>query len=393
MNDLILGIFALTVAVPIYAYVLYPLILMVLPPRRADAGSSEAGGDEDWEWPTITITVPAYNEAAQIRQTIESLLQIDYPRDRRQILIVSDASDDGTDDIVREFADRGVELFRAPGRVGKTAAENLAQPLLRGEIVVNTDASIRIDPGAVKALVGAFRDPSVGVASSRDVSVSRAEVDAMDPNQGESGYVGYEMWVRGLETRVYGIVGASGSLYAIRRDLHCTPLPDGLSRDFSSALVARYAGLRAVSVDRALAFVPRTPSLRIEYRRKVRTMTRGMETLWFWRRLHNPFRYGIFSWMLLSHKLFRWLVPWCMVLFGIALAAWSVRHPLAWILFVGGTTVVVLGVAGWFWPRQDRIPRVLSVPAYAVAGNVAALHSWLRAIRGDRNPIWEPTRR
>ena len=110
---------------------------------------------------------------------------------------------------------------------GKTAAENAAQGHLKGEIVVNTDASVRIKPDALKPLLAVFRDPAIGVASGRDVSVARMDDTA---NVGESGYVGYEMWIRRLETQVDGIVGASGCFYAIRSDLHRTLVPEALSR-------------------------------------------------------------------------------------------------------------------------------------------------------------------
>ena len=123
---------------------------------------------------------------------------LDYPAERRQILIVSDASTDGTDEIVAEYADRGIELVRQPTRAGKTAAENAARSALRGDIIVNTDASIRIHPHSLKPLIAAFSDPSVGVASGRDVSVARLDDDS---NVGESGYVDYEMRIRALETR------------------------------------------------------------------------------------------------------------------------------------------------------------------------------------------------
>src|SRR5207245_7201651 len=103
-------------------------------------------------------------------------------------------------------------------------------------------------------------------------------------------YVGYELWVRDLETSLSGIVGASGWLCAIRRDLHMHTRPDGLSRDFGSALVAREHGYRAVSVPAAVCYVPRSNSLRREYRRKVRTMARGLRTLWHKRSLLSPRR-------------------------------------------------------------------------------------------------------
>jgi hypothetical protein len=115
------------------------------------------------------------------------------------------------------------------------------------------------------------------------------------------------MGIRALETRLGGISGASGCFYAIRRDLVDTTFPEELSRDFASPLRARQLGYRTVSVDEALCTVPRARSLQAEYKRKIRTMLRGLNTLWFLRSLLNPLRYGRFAWMLASHKFARWL--------------------------------------------------------------------------------------
>jgi cellulose synthase/poly-beta-1,6-N-acetylglucosamine synthase-like glycosyltransferase len=382
----VLVILLASLAFGAYPYVLYPVLLRVLALWRPVRPHYE----EPHEWPTISVTVPVHNEEAVIRSTLESLLQLDYPVDRRQILVVSDASTDGTDAIVSEYADRGIEVVRLTERGGKTAAENAAQPALRGEIVVNTDATIRIHPQALKPLIAACCDPSVGVASGRDVSVARLEDSA---NVGESGYVGYEMKLRALETRVYGIVGASGCFYAIRSDLHRKPVPGSLSRDFAAALTAREAGYRAVSVDEAVCFVPRTGSLHSEYRRKVRTIARGIETLLHKRALLNPVRYGVFAWMLFSHKLCRWLVPWVGLLTIGALALLATEQ--RWALAALATAIMglALGTTGWAWPRARSIPRIFAIPAFALVGNLAVLHAWTRVLRRELNPTWEPTRR
>ncbi len=201
------------------------------------------------------------------------------------------------------------------------------------------------------------------------------------------------MWVRQLETSAYGLVGVSGCLYAIRKPLHMDLVPDALSRDFAAALVAREHGYRAVSVQEAICFVPRTLSMRKEYRRKVRTMTRGLETLWFKRGLLNPLRYGIFAWLLFSHKLCRWLAPWALVALVAEVTVLAVVQPWArWALAAQGI-LFGLGVAGWLWPEQREPPKVLSLAAYFVAGVVATLHAWVNALRGELNPVWEPTRR
>ena len=369
-----------------YTYLGYPLLLMILAAvRRRHPPVAPLT-----EWPRISILLPAYNEEAVIRDTLENLLRLDYPADRRQILVVSDASTDRTDAIVGEYASRGVELLRLPHRRGKTGAENAALPVLRGEIIVNTDASVHVERGALKALIAHFADPTVGVASNRNVSVARAP---QHPNYAESWYVGYEMWVRDLESRVAGIVGAAGCLYAVRAPIHMRLLPESLSRDFAAGLVARELGWRAVSVREAVCYVPRISSLRREYRRKVRTMTRGMETLYRERQLLNPVRYGLFSWTLASHKVCRWVIPHLGIVALGALACLAWIAPWArWALGFAGFAALCAVVA-WFWPEGRRLPKVVAVPAYLVMGNLAPLHASLRVARGEGAPTWEPTRR
>jgi len=374
-------------ALALYTYLGYPAILWILGRIRPGA---ELPDGEPADWPTVSLTIPAYNEEAQIRGLVESLLALDYPRDRLQILIVSDASSDRTDAIVREYADQGIELLRMPERGGKTRAENAATEHLRGEIVVNTDASIRIEPQSLKRLVAVFQDPRIGLASGRDVSVAPGEEIGNLP---ESGYVGYEMMVRDLETSVGGIIGASGCFYAIRADIHRIPLPNALSRDFAAALNTYEQGFRPVSVRDAVCQVPRTTSLRREYRRKVRTIMRGMETLWHKRRLLNPLRHGGFALKLFSHKICRWMLPWAAAASWIALGVLGVERPWALTLFLAGAVVLALAGVGWLSAMRGVGRSFLTLPAFVVAANVAAAHALLRALRGDRDATWEPTRR
>ena len=152
----------------VYTYFGYPALLWIAgrlfpKPIKTDPSGSE--------WPHVSISVPAYNEEDQIEELIRSLLALDYPKDRLQILVISDASSDATDDIVRRYANSGIQLLRLEERGGKTKAENAAAHHLTSDIIVNTDASIRIAPDALKPLISVFADPKVGCASGRDVSV------------------------------------------------------------------------------------------------------------------------------------------------------------------------------------------------------------------------------
>lgn len=386
MNFFALSLVASPIATFAYAYLAYPAILRVIAaarPRRKTFGDPTS-------WPLVTITLPVYNEEHRLRRKLDELLQLDYPAERRHILVISDASTDGTDAIAREYADRGVELLRLPTRGGKSAAENAAGAALRGEIVVNSDATVQVPPQAFKPLIRAFQDTTVGVASGRDVSIAAVEKEA---NGGEQGYVGYEMWVRALETRAGSIVGASGCFYGIRREIYDSAFPAELSRDFASALMARENGYRAVSVDDAICYVPRTKSLDSEFRRKIRTMARGLETMWFKRHLMNPLRHGFFAFALLSHKLARWLVYATLPLavIGLALLAPSSRLAAALLTLTILTTLV--GLLPLWWPSEREVPRPLALLGFVVASNIAGVAAWLRVLRREHTAFWEPTRR
>jgi cellulose synthase/poly-beta-1,6-N-acetylglucosamine synthase-like glycosyltransferase len=369
-----------------YAYCAYPVALWTIarmrrssPPRPALEGM----------WPAVTITVPVYNSVATMRATLERLLAVDYPKDRLQLLVISDASTDGTDDIVRGMADRGVELLRLPKRIGKTAAENAALSAATGEIIVNVDATIIVPRDSLKPLIRAFDDPVVGVASGRDTSVGDA---GQDGTRGESSYTGYEMWLRDLETTVGSIVGASGCFYGIRRAIHSDPLPIHLSWDFASPLVARKKGFRSISVPAAVCIVPRTSAIQTEIRRKVRTMARGLRTLFYLRALMNPVRYGGFAVMLVSHKLLRW-IPYLLAPFSlIALALLATGDSLA-ALTLG--VFALTGLAGFAGMRtaNTTAKRALAVPSFLVAVFCAGFLAWREAIRGTSMATWEPTPR
>lgn len=367
-----------------YAYIGYPLLLAILAGRRRKQPPPVFA-----DLPRVSITVPVYNEARNLSEVLEGLIAQDYPVDRRHILVISDASTDSTDEIARSYADRGVELLRLPQRRGKTAAENAADRVVRGDIIVNTDATVRLLPSALKTLVNAFADPTIGVASGRDVSVGSIGSEA---NRGEGGYVGYEMWVRRLETRFGSIVGASGCFYGTRRHLYDASFPEGLSRDFASALIARRQNYRAASVEGAICMVPRA-SFQREFGRKVRTMARGLQTLWYLRDLMNPMRYGGFALSLISHKLCRWLVPLLLPAPVVGLLLLSGTQPLARLALVAVLLGVLAALISLRLPEQRKLPSIVALPVFGIASLIAGFLAWMRALRGQQSAIWEPTRR
>lgn len=388
MMTVAMVLIAIPLVLLLYAYIGYPLLLSLI---GAGKRAIPNAVDDPAEWPSITVVIPAYNAEGSIARTIDHLLAADYPAAKRQLLVVSDASTDRTDEIVRGYAGQNVELLRQSRRGGKTMGENAAAAHLRSDIVVSTDATIVVPAQSLKQLVRPFADPSVGIVSGRDVSVEAAV--ASDDTRGEAKYSGYEMWVRSLESRSGLIAGATGSLYAMRRALYTSALPPTLTRDFASTLDAYEQRWRTVAADDAICLVARAPSLRAELHRKARTMTHGLDTLWHYRRLMNPLRHGRFALMLISHKLFRWLMfaTFPLGLAGLALA--SVASGWAAVLFVLALAALAAGsLAVWGAPRH-ALPAVVALCGYVVVAITASLLAWGRVLRGERVLIWEPTRR
>jgi cellulose synthase/poly-beta-1,6-N-acetylglucosamine synthase-like glycosyltransferase len=377
---------AAPVLLGVYAFLVYPALVWLWSQLRP----SFLLAAEPSAWPPITILIVAYNEERRLRRTIETALAVDYPPELLDVLVVSDASSDGTDDLVRDFGDPRVRLLRQPERRGKPAGENASGAHVRGEYVVSIDASILIPRDSLKPLVRALLAPGVGLASGRDISVGD---ESREGNKAESSYVGLEMTLRSYETRVHSIVGASGCFYAARRDLHALPLPEHLSRDFAAASVARAHGYRAVSVDQATCLVPRTPTLKAELRRKSRTMARGLGTLLYLRAMMNPFRYGSYAFMMVSHKLARWL------LFP-ALLGWLVgpllliKNAPYTLLLTGGMIIgLLLARLTLTWPDNKRLPKLVAFPGYIFVSIMAGWLAWWQLLKGEKLATWEPTKR
>jgi glycosyltransferase involved in cell wall biosynthesis len=376
---------AAPLVIALYAYLGYPMLLWVAAKTRRNSVPAAPTA----EWPHVTITVPVYNAASSIRSTLDGILDLDYERDKLQVLVISDGSTDDTDEIVRSLRSRGVELLRLPERRGKTVAENTALAAARGQILVNVDSTILLTPMSLKRLVRVFDDPTIGVASGRDVSTGEA---GREGTRAESDYVGYEMWIRDLETQLGSIVGASGCFYGARRCIHAKPLPPELSWDFASALNARLQGYRSVSVNDAICIVPRAREIRSELTRKIRTMARGLGTLFYFRELMNPFTYGSFAFMLISHKLLRWLPYLLAPVAYAALCYLAVENVGARVILGIASAGLVAGLLG-IRRGDSGLSKPLALAGFVVAVCSAGFLAWMAAFRNSQLAMWEPTRR
>jgi cellulose synthase/poly-beta-1,6-N-acetylglucosamine synthase-like glycosyltransferase len=212
--------------------------------------------------PSVSVVVAAHDEEAVIERRLENLLELEYPRERLEIVVASDASTDRTDDLVEAFAGRGVRLVRCP-RGGKVAAQNHTVPQTRGEIVTFTDANASWAPDALRKLVRNFADPSVAYVCGQ------LRLEPVDGSNKEGLYWRYELKLREAESRLHSVTGGNGSIYAVRREDYVDVDPRfGHDLAFPYLMVQR--GRRAVYEPEAIAYEKPTPTNETEYRRKVR---------------------------------------------------------------------------------------------------------------------------
>ena len=373
-------VFWASVGFVLYAYAGYPLLLMLIGLVRNRPIKKEPFQ------PRVSFIITAYNEEQRIREKLHNTLQQDYPRELFDVVVASDCSTDGTDDLVRSFSSSGVRLIRLNIKGGKEAAQKQAVESTAGDILVFSDTATMLEPTAITSIVKNFSDPTVGCVSSVD-----RFIDTDGTVSGEGAYVRYEMFLRHLETRVNTLVGLSGSFFAARRSV-CQGWAPDLQSDFNTLLNSVRSGLRGVADPECVGFYKNLSDQKKEYDRKVRTIVRGISVFMRSLSLLNPFRYHLFAWQLFSHKLCRWLVPFAMI---AALAANAVLATSS--LFFQGILVaqVVFYAVALAYLGIKRLPSfgMLRLPSFFVMVNLSILDAWIRYFRGERIVSWSPSKR
>jgi hypothetical protein len=362
-----------------YPYAIYPLVLVGF---NRLLGRKPHAGDAAFE-PTVTIILPVHNEARRIAEKVRNILDLDYPHQKLQVLVIGDACTDDTLDRAKAAGGNLVEVIPLSKRAGKAAGLNAGLLRATGEIVVFTDAGIILERPSLRRLVSHFSDPKIACVSGEDYIEGSGDSEGL--------YGRLELLFRREEARLHSIAGASGCFYGQRRET-CKPFVAGMAPDFLSVLVTVTGGHRALAEPAARGSMTATSSQRAEFTRKVRTFLRGITALFGNAHLLNPFRYPAFSFILWSHKLMRWLAPLPMA--GALVAAWWLRdQPLYFAAFVAQLVCYGLAVLGMLWPALAARISLVRLSAFFVLVNAAAFKALLLWLSGSRLEVWEPTRR
>ena len=367
----------------LYAYLLYPLILLLM-----SAGKRTVRHGAPETWPQVSLVIAAHNEEAVLGEKLENSLALDYPPDLIQIIVASDGSTDATEAIAASYADRGVVLHQVKERGGKTQAQNEAVRLARGEFIVFSDANSMYDVQALKRIIEPFADPTIGCVCGE---LRYVNPDGGAAGKGEGVYWRYEQFLKRRESVLSSTLGANGAIYALRRDLFAELDADIIS-DFIMPIRVWRRGFRVVYEPDAIAEERSGGTFADEFHRRTRIIARSLRGLWSERGVLNPLAHGWFAVQMISHKLMRWMVP-------LAMIAAFVSNALLWDVAPYGlffsVQIVLYGLAflGNLLPAQLGRIFLFYVPAHFVAINAGALLGLLRVLSGRSYRIWQPTSR
>jgi cellulose synthase/poly-beta-1,6-N-acetylglucosamine synthase-like glycosyltransferase len=363
-----------------YVYVGYPLMVTVMGivKKRRDRTTHME--------PTVSIVISAFNEAAHIGSTIENKLVLDYPQEKLDIIIVSDGSTDGTDDIVRRYANQSVRLIRQEPRSGKTAALNRAVDQATGEIIVFSDANSMYARDALVKLVQNFAVPSVGYVTGKMIYT---DPDGTVIGDGCSSYMKYENFLREQESKVGSVIGVDGGIDAVRRQIYRPMNPEQLP-DFVLPLMVVEQGYRVVYEPEAILKESTLKKSRDEYRMRVRVSLRAFWALWDMRALLDFRKWGVFAWQLWSHKVLRYLC------FAFLLGAY-LGNFLLWnggmiykMAFVGQNLFYLAALCSPILEARGYRCMPFRFLYYFALLNAAAAHAFLKFLIGRKQVLWSP---
>jgi len=373
-------VFWICSAAIVYPYLGYPLLVWVM-------GWVRPRPVQRRPWlPSVTVLIPAYNEVGCIGATITNKLEQDYPAEQLQILVVSDGSTDGTDEVVEGFAGRGVDLLRRGPREGKAAALNEAVGHARGEIIVFSDANSLFAPDGIRKMVENFSDPEVGYVTGNLRFVAAA---GSASGAGNNAYIRYENAIRTLESRSGSIIGVNGGVDAIRKALY-VDVPRKLITDLILPLHVISTGHRVVYDERVGASEVANKELASEFRMRVRVALRALQGLAYMRRLMNPWRFPGAAFRILSHKVLRY---GAFAFMPVAFAANALLATGSWAylaIFAAQVLIYVLAIIGLRRKLPGPLGPLTVVPTYFIVSNAAFALAFAKFVRGETMATWQP---
>ena len=380
MFEILFYIFLLLI---IYVYFGYPLLTFVV-----GSFKSKKIKRVETHRPYVSLTIAAYNEELRIEEKLKNSLELEYPNDKLEIIVFSDGSTDNTNEIVKNYTKRGIKLIELQRRKGKTAGQNIAVEQAKGEIIVFSDANAIYKKNAINKIVRNFSDNSVGGVCGE---LTYLKDNKSMIGEAEDVYWNYEKFLKKNENNFFSILGANGSIYAVRKNLY-VPLAENIISDFIEPLKILEQGYRFIYEPDALSFEQSNSDYKQEYKRKKRIVNRSFYSLLKHKEFLNPLKYPLLSFQLISHKIFRWMVlPFLFILFFSNI--FLLKETLFQLFFVGQVIFYLISFTGYLATKKGFSNIILYSPFYFCLVNFASMKGIFDYLIKRQNIVaWEPIR-
>ncbi|MGE4539667.1 MAG: glycosyltransferase family 2 protein [Bacteroidales bacterium] len=347
--------------------------------------------------PEVTLFVAAYNEKDYAEAKVANGFELDYPQEKIKQLWVTDGSDDGTPEILKKFADKGVEVYHENARGGKIGAMNRGMQFVKTPIVIFSDGNTSLGKESVRRIVKLFSNPKVGCVSGEKRIFSKEK----DTAAGTEGiYWKYESTLKKWDAELYSVVGAAGELFAIRTALFQEVEKDTLLDDFIISLRVAMKGYTIQYDPEAYAIETASANVKEELKRKVRIAAGGIQSIIRLSPLLNIFKFGMLSFQYISHRVLRWTLaplslPFILIINALIAYYAGFRDFADFyvLLFYGQLLFYTLALLGWYLENKAIKVKALFIPYYFFIMNYAVLLGMKRYFKGSQSVNWERAKR
>ena len=346
--------------------------------------------------PEVCLFVTAFNEKDFIKQKVENTFLLNYPKEKIQYIWVTDGSDDGTPDLLKQYPE--LEVYHLPERRGKMHAMNRGMKYVKKPFVIFSDTNTTLGKNSINEIVACFSHPKIGcVAGEKRIVENLAETAA---GAGEGMYWKLESWIKKLDAELYSAVGAVGELFAVRTQLFDDVETDTLLDDFIISLRIAQKGYQIAYAPNAYAEETASLNVREEMKRKIRIAAGGIQTVFRLKSLLNPFKNGILSWQYFSHKVLRWTFAPLSVFLLIIMNIYVVWNQNLWaqlnvytvFLYLQGLAYLLAAI-GWYLENRKIRLKILFIPYYFVVINISSILGIIRFFKGKQTVNWEKSKR
>lgn len=388
-------IFWILLFIIVYTYVGYGILLyLIIKIRRFFKIGKKPNPNPDYE-PEVTLFIAAYNEKDYVDAKMKNTLELDYPKEKLNIIWVTDGSDDGTPDLVRQYPNATVHHLDA--RNGKIGAMNRGMAFVKTPIVIFSDANTGLGKESIRRIVNLFASPKVGCVSGEKRIINK-ETDVAS-GAGEGLYWKYESTLKKWDAELYSVVGAAGELFAIRTELYRHVEHDTLLDDFIISLRVAQDGYTIQYDPDAYAIETASANVKEELKRKIRISAGGIQAIVRLSSLLNIFKYGTLSFQYISHRVLRWtLTPLCLLiliplLFILAYDEGILSFGLYSTFFWLQLLFYVAALTGWFLENRETRIKILFVPYYFFIMNLSVVLGFFRYMKKSQSVNWERAKR